>query len=195
MEDVREDIGPEWPVEHYAVVARHLGQFNGAYLTGERPMPAFPWLRRRSHLRDSVARRAANRARTLAELHNSLDHPVVRRAYPPDVVEILSREWGEDGKLKDTRLLDALDRLPQTLCHNDAFRRNLLARHRADGRPQTVVIDWAFVGIGVLRAVDADKVQAAIRDAVQPYRMDGQGYRMANWFRITAAIRLAILNR
>ena len=32
LEDVRDDLGPEWPFEHYGVVARHLGQLNGTYL-------------------------------------------------------------------------------------------------------------------------------------------------------------------
>jgi hypothetical protein len=41
----------------------------------------------------------------------------------------------------------------------------------------------------VLRAVDADKVRAAIREAVQPYRMNGRGYRMVNWFRYVGAAR------
>jgi SAM-dependent methyltransferase len=39
----------------------------------------------------------------------------------------------------------------------------------------------------VMRAVDPGKVQVAIRDAVQPYRMDGKGYRMVNWFRYVGA--------
>jgi hypothetical protein len=141
MEEVQEDMPGRWSVEHYGVVARHLGQFNGAYLTGQQPMPAYPWLRRRSYLRDSVTRKAARRERVLVELRDLPDHPLVRRTYPPDVVEILSREWGQDGKLKDTRLLDALDRLPRTLCHNDFSRRNLLARHTADGRLETVAVD------------------------------------------------------
>jgi len=40
MQYVADDIGEKWPLEHYGVVARHLGQFNGAYLTGERPIPS-----------------------------------------------------------------------------------------------------------------------------------------------------------
>jgi len=32
-----------WPFARYGLAARHLGQFNGAYLTG-RPLPAAPWL-------------------------------------------------------------------------------------------------------------------------------------------------------
>jgi len=44
--------------------------------------------------------------------------------------------------------LRALDRLPQTFCHYDAYRRNLLTRRRADGTDETVAIDWNYVGIG-----------------------------------------------
>jgi hypothetical protein len=47
---------------------------------------------------------------------------------------------------------DALDRLPQTICHFDVFRRNLFARRTPDGDDQTVVIDWAFVGRGPIGA-------------------------------------------
>jgi len=152
MEDVADEIrsadepGRTWPLEHYGVAARHLGHFNGAYLTG-RPIPCYPWLRRRSFLHDYAIRRAASRAQALTQLHSSLDHPLVRRAYPPDVVDTLSRRWEEREKLQ-TVSLDALDRLPQTLCHNDAFRRNLLTRSAPDGSPQTVAIDWDLVGIG-----------------------------------------------
>jgi hypothetical protein len=47
------------------------------------------------------------------------------------------------------RLLAGLARLPQTLCHRDAFRRNLMTRQSADGCEQTVVLDWAATGLGV----------------------------------------------
>lgn len=44
--------------------------------------------------------------------------------------------------------MDALARVPQTLCHQDAFRRNLFARKTPEGQDQTVAVDWASVGIG-----------------------------------------------
>lgn len=45
------------------------------------------------------------------------------------------------------KLYEALDQLPQTLCHNDVFPRNLFVRD--EGRPeQSVAIDWAFCGQG-----------------------------------------------
>jgi hypothetical protein len=48
--------------------------------------------------------------------------------------------------------LNALDRLPQTICHFDVHRRNLFA-HRVTGQQfDTVLIDWAFVGYGPLGA-------------------------------------------
>ena len=48
--------------------------------------------------------------------------------------------------------LAALDRLPQTICHHDAFRRNLFDRRGSDGTEQTVAVDWAFAGSGAVGA-------------------------------------------
>jgi len=139
LEDVKDDIEPEWPLAHYGVVARHLGQFNGAYLVG-RPVPSEPWLSR-GWLRQWGAQDAPG----IKRLRASQEHPLVRRVYPPAVAESLFRLWEERAAF-----LSALDDLPQTFCHLDAFRRNLLARHTADGRCQTVAIDWAFTGVGAI---------------------------------------------
>lgn len=139
MEDVQDDIGSKWPLEHYGVVARHLGQFNGAYLTGK-PIPSQPWLSG-GWLRQWVARHAPTRD----QLPSALGHPLVRRAFPPDVAGGLLHLWAEQD-----RFFDALDRLPKTFCHMDAFPRNLLTRHTAEGDHQTVAIDWAFTGIGAI---------------------------------------------
>jgi hypothetical protein len=45
-----------------------------------------------------------------------------------------------------------LEQLPQTVCHFDAFRRNLIARQDGEGNEETVVIDWAFAGLGPVGA-------------------------------------------
>ena len=43
LEDVQ-PVGPtRWPLARYGLAARHLGRFNGAYLTG-RTLPVWPWL-------------------------------------------------------------------------------------------------------------------------------------------------------
>ena len=40
------------------------------------------------------------------------------------------------------RFIADLARLPQTLCHHDAARSNLIARQRDDGGTEVVAIDW-----------------------------------------------------
>src|SRR5262245_18431261 len=37
LEGIRESDGPHWRLARYGLAARHLGQFNGAYLTGRSP--------------------------------------------------------------------------------------------------------------------------------------------------------------
>lgn len=45
-----------------------------------------------------------------------------------------------------------LSRLPQTLCHHDAVRSNLIARRRPDGATEIVAIDWESTGPGAVGA-------------------------------------------
>jgi hypothetical protein len=104
MEDVQDDLGPKWPLEHYGVAARHIGQFNGAYPAG-RLIPAHPWLSRGRWHRELVVDQADLR---MAQLCDPLDHPLVRRVYPPAVVERLFRVY-EDREV----FLSAVDGLPR----------------------------------------------------------------------------------
>jgi hypothetical protein len=48
------------------------------------------------------------------------------------------------------RFLHALEQLPQTICHLDAFRGNLFACDDPHGTAQTIAIDWSFVGSGAI---------------------------------------------
>jgi hypothetical protein len=136
LEDVRDDIGPRWPIEHYGLVARQLGRFNGKYI-GENS-PDWPWLSV-NWIRGWVERSAP----FVEPLRKSLDHPLVKRWLPKEQSEKFFRQWEERE-----HLLTVLDRLPQTLCHLDAFRRNMFARRVNSEEYQTVLIDWAFVGRG-----------------------------------------------
>jgi hypothetical protein len=141
LEEVGEEIGPLWPLEHYGVVARHLGQFNGAYLA-DRPLPAWSWLSS-SWLRHYVEQSAP----AIEPLRNALASPWGSRWLPEEDSDLFFRLWAERELY-----LDALDRLPQTICHFDIFRRNLFARKMVNGDDETVVIDWAFVGRGPIGA-------------------------------------------
>ena len=149
LEEVQDELGPLWPLDHYGVVARHFGRFNGAYLVG-RPMSTQPWLSV-GWLRQYVSGRtpgttfAPRRAYATNLGPDSLAHPLLRDVLPARTAEGICQLWEE----RDT-FLDALDRLPHTFCHLDAFRRNLFARRGADGGDETVVIDWTDAGTGAI---------------------------------------------
>ncbi|HEU5098641.1 MAG TPA: phosphotransferase, partial [Roseiflexaceae bacterium] len=69
----------------------------------------------------------------------------VRRAVPASTADRLLRLWADRAPL-----LDALERLPQTLCHKDAWRRNMFAPPGLAGRDALMMIDWAYAGRGEL---------------------------------------------
>lgn len=57
-------------------------------------------------------------------LSSVADHPVVAQIYPRRTIDDLLKLWEQRDAL-----FDALDGLPQTLCHNDVFPRNLFVDH------------------------------------------------------------------
>lgn len=139
LEDVANDASGAWPLERHASHARLLGRLNGAWVAG-RPLPNVPSLSR-WWIRERV-----ETARPFIEQFSSIaDHPLMRRVYPPPVAAAWMRLWAE----REAHLA-ALDRLPQTFCHLDAFPRNAFTRRGSDGSDQTVLIDWAFAGIAAL---------------------------------------------
>lgn len=181
LEDVKDEIGSQWPLEHYGIVARHLGHFNGAYLV-ERSMPSWLWLSS-GWLRKYIAESAP----AIPIIRDSLDHPLGRRGWPGDASDRLFRLWEERNLY-----LDTLDRLPQTVCHLDIFHRNLFARKTVDGNNQTVVIDWSYVGQGaigqelaplVLANVAFNEVDFFQAQALEDIAFDGylEGLYDAGW--------------
>ena len=70
LEDLTDDVGPKWLLEQYGIVARHLGQMNGAFLA-QKELPSWPWLSRDGlqHIADE------NQAgRKFTQLRQSLAH-------------------------------------------------------------------------------------------------------------------------
>ena len=151
MEDVRDEVHEQWPLEYYGTVARCLGRFNGAYLAGK-PLPDHPWLTRK-HLRKYVEHAAP----AVDLLLNSMDHPLIQRALPGLSAEFIQQIWEERHAI-----LEAIERLPQTFCHLDAFRRNLFSRRAADGNDQVVAIDWSFLGIAAVGEEIAPLVNGSV---------------------------------
>jgi hypothetical protein len=192
LEEITDAAGA-WPLARFAAAARRLGAFNGAYLTG-RPLPDTPWLSRR-WLRGWVDV-ALGPFLDQLDRAGAWEHPILLLACPPPLPDRLRRLWaGREA------LLGAIERLPATLGHLDAFRSNLLTRQRPDGREETVALDWAFVGraavgeeLGALVAASLLRGDVALDEAgaLEEAALDGYlaGLREAGWSGSPQAARL-----
>ena len=142
LEEIVDERPGPWDLDRFALAAQHLGRFNGAWLVAD-ALPDHPWISR-----DWLRRYIASEGVAAATLDIGPDAPpLLRRRFPPQIVARI--RW---LRAEQEVFLAALDRLPQTICHHDAFRRNLFARHGSDGTEQTVAVDWAFTGIGAIGA-------------------------------------------
>lgn len=94
----------------------------------------------------------------ISQLHKCLEYPAVQAWLFDESVERILKLWAE----RET-YLNALDRLPRTLCHHDAFRRNLLVRRSANGLYQIVAIDWAKMGTGAIGEEIATFIAVSLR--------------------------------
>jgi hypothetical protein len=143
LEEISDIYDQGWPLERYGLAARHFGCFNGAYLAG-RPLPGYPWLGvglfRHWYTNLPVAMPLLARFRQEV---STWEDPTIRRIFPRPEKNPFVRlliEWEP--------FVNALDQLPQTVCHRDAYPTNLMARRSEDGGEETVAVDWALTGIG-----------------------------------------------
>jgi len=136
MEDVRDDLDSTWTVNHYRQVARCLGQFNGAFLAGQ-PLPSEGWV---TH--DWLRKYLEHAAPMVAFIRNNPAHPIVQKMFPGATLLLSLAIWDERY-----HMLEVLDELSQTFCHQDAFERNLFSRSE-----ELVAIDWGYAGIAPLGA-------------------------------------------
>lgn len=179
MEEIIDELGGRWSLDHYGNVARHLGQFNAAGFE-KRAQFTQPWLTK------GILREGGGD--TVPELPpNILAHPLVSRVWPNDIYEWMLRVWS-----KHETWIASIERQPQTFSHLDAFRRNLFSRWDKQNNLQTVMIDWAFAGSAAageeivplvaasLNLLEIDSAQARSLDQVV---FEGyiQGLREAGW--------------
>ena len=153
LEDIHATDDQQWLLEMYATAAYALGGFNGTFLV--RPLPDRPWL-----VTDWAARQSepVDMAVALADIARHASDDRARRALGDDIGQRAAL------MLKDqTRFIADLARLPQTLCHHDAARSNLIARRREDGATEMVAIDWESTGPGAVGAETATLVSASLR--------------------------------
>ncbi|GAA2755736.1 hypothetical protein GCM10009872_10960 [Actinopolymorpha rutila] len=157
MEDVAGREGSTWALPRYRLAAEHLGQVQGhlarEHLAGD-PVLDRPWLSR-GWLRTYVERRAARGAAEADPAEPRVwSAPLVRRLVPADRVPAFQALWADRH-----RLLDVVDGLPRTLCQLDFHPHNLF-----DVAGRTVVIDWAFAGVGALGEDLGNLVVDAVTD-------------------------------
>jgi hypothetical protein len=154
LEDVRDRFRGGWPLTYYEVAARHLGQFNGSYLV-DRALPSFSWLDAEWDGGHTNPAAVADWVPRIADL---VSHDNVRRLFPT-----LSAEPVKSLLERQSLFLRVLSDLPQTLCHHEAARANLIARLGWDGEEETVAIDWETVGLGPVGAEIATLVFGTLR--------------------------------
>ncbi len=181
MEEIQESGDNEWSLERYAMAARHLGRFNGAYLVGK-PLPNVPWLSS-----GQFRQRLTLAKPGIADLPQLQQNPLFVGMSTKERIAQGLRLWAEHD-----RLLSVLDRLPRALCHHDAFRRNLIACDDKHGESQTVAIDWSMLGPGAVGEELVALFQASLRfvaiDIERIAELDGlifggyvDGLRDAGW--------------
>ncbi|MDQ3553820.1 MAG: aminoglycoside phosphotransferase family protein [Chloroflexota bacterium] len=143
----------QWPLEMYATAAYALGRFNGTFLV--QPLPDHSWL-----VTDWAARQSEplDMAVALAEIARRASDDRARRALGEDIGQRAAHMLEDQP-----RFIADLARLPQTLCHHDAARSNLIARSRGDGATEMVAIDWESTGHGAVGAEIATLVSASLR--------------------------------
>lgn len=191
LEHVIDAIEDLWPFAHYGVVASHLGQFGGANALPT-VSPTWPWLSSK-FIRDDVEHAAAN----IDMMRRFSSHSFVHRVMPGNSRADLSLVFDQ----RET-LLTRLEKLPQVLCHFDAFRSNLFARRNQDGFAETVAIDWAFIGLGpigveivalVLVTLVAGQVEWSLARELDAVVFAGylEGLRTAGWRGDPRQVRLA----
>jgi hypothetical protein len=160
LEDAPGKPGLGWFLHDYELAARHLGQFQGAFLPPS-ALPEENWWSR-DWVRAYVERRHDRFSSPLAR--DMLQHPLLKLAFSEDVSSRVARIWSSRHEM-----LDRLYRVPQTLCHHDFWTKNLFHEPTASGSAaNTVAIDWAYAGIGALGSDVATLMSDAINDGFIP---------------------------
>jgi hypothetical protein len=189
LEDLGGHSATAWDLPRYGVAARDLGHAQGAFAV-DRPLPDDAWLSR-GWLRRYLTQRDGDMP-LLAD-RNLWARRELRDLFPDPPMEALQALRADQD-----RFLAALDRLPRTVCHHDLHPKNLFAVERA-----TVLLDWAFVGIGALGEDAGNLIPDTVLDFHQPadalgalheFVVDGylSGLDAAGWRGDPALVRLGV---
>jgi Phosphotransferase enzyme family len=157
MEDVVGDPGTGWSVPRYRQAAEHLGLAQARWAAGDL---AAPWLSR-GWLRTYLDRRASSFDGVMDD-PDGWRHPLVKATLPVERAPEFRQLWADRD-----RILAVVHEFPETLCHLDLHPRNLF-----DVAGRTVLIDWAFAGVGHLGEDAGNLVVDAVTDFhLEPARL------------------------
>lgn len=140
LEDVKDIYARCWPLEQFGLAARHLGQFNGAYLVS-RAVPTDAWLNHWLSRRQAELQTGLKRNPAYVELQQLVRHSRVQRMFRASIATRATQLLQDQAQL-----IDALSHLPLTLCHHESSLANLFAVRRPDGQLETVAVDWERIG-------------------------------------------------
>ena len=136
MEDVQDEFRHPWPISQFIDTAYQLGRFNGAYLV-DKSLPDDRWVSR------NWLRKYLIYATPMVDfIKQNPDQPVVKSLLPGLSLPMTLSLWDAFP-----RLIERLDELPQTFCHQDAFTRNLFYQNG-----KLIAIDWGYAGIAPVGA-------------------------------------------
>lgn len=184
------DGGGQWDVARYALAARHLGRFNGAFPEGSF---SAPWLTH-DWIGTWTLRGFGSRGAPVVENDAIWAHALVRKGFAPDTRDRLRRYLA--GR---ERIVERLNARQHVLAHLDAFRKNLFDRTGEAGERETAVIDWSYLGYGPIGAelghlvigsvafADYRQDIRALADACLPAYL--QGLRESGWAGDDADVR------
>jgi len=136
MEDVQDEFQHPWHINQFIDTAYQLGLFNGVFLAGQ-SLPEDQW-----GSRDWLRKYLINATPMVDFIKQNPDHPVVKALLPGLSLPMTLALWDEFP-----RLVNRLDELPQTFCHQDAFTQNLFYR-----KGKFIAIDWGYAGIAPVGA-------------------------------------------
>jgi|GEM_PF-466482 len=136
MEDVHDDYKHPWSIDQFIEAAYQLGSFNGFFLT-KKSLPEEEWVSR-----DWLRKYLLHATPMVSFIKQNPNHPAVKSLLPGLALPMTLAFWDEFP-----RLINKLDELPQTFCHQDAFSRNLFYRNE-----KFIAIDWGYAGIAPVGA-------------------------------------------
>lgn len=138
VEDLSHLPDPPWEDDVFATVARHMGHFNGTWLLN--PPEHQSWFHE-----DGYRERFAGWGKRRLGMQKNQGDKYVRLVATEDVIGGYKWLSGNFG-----RILDYLKTVECPLSHIDAQPKNLFPGVAADGKPETIAIDWATVGYAAL---------------------------------------------